>query len=88
VAGVILKALSTAAAAVEQAAEESPQMIAGACEAADDHELHTLINMVIEVGPGRCCPPVGRFRYIAWEKCPYTFSGKASALHAGKRAPG
>jgi hypothetical protein len=32
--------------------------------------------------------PIGRFRYIAWVKCPYRVAGKASALHMGKRAPG
>jgi len=31
---------------------------------------------------------IGRFRYIAWVKCPYRVGGKASALRAGKRAPG
>ena len=31
---------------------------------------------------------IGRFRYIAWVKCPYRVAGKASALRAGKRAPG
>ena len=28
---------------------------------------------------------IGRFRYIAWVKCPYRVAGKASALCAGKR---
>jgi len=31
---------------------------------------------------------IGRFRYIAWVKCPYRVASKASALRAGKRAPG
>jgi hypothetical protein len=31
---------------------------------------------------------IGRIRYIAWVKCPYRVAGKASALRAGKRAPG
>jgi len=31
---------------------------------------------------------IGRFRYIAWMKCPHGVAGKASALRAGKRAPG
>ena len=31
---------------------------------------------------------IGRFRYMAWVKCPYRVAGKASALRAGKRAPG
>jgi len=31
---------------------------------------------------------IGRFRYIAWVKCPCRFAGKASALSAGKRPPG
>ena len=31
---------------------------------------------------------IGRFRYIACVKCPYRVAGKASALRAGKRAPG
>jgi hypothetical protein len=31
---------------------------------------------------------VGRFRYIAWVKCPYRVAAKASALRAGKLAPG
>ena len=49
----MLKALSAAAAAVEQAAEESPQVLADAFNAADDDQLHTLINMVIEGGEGQ-----------------------------------
>jgi membrane-associated protease RseP (regulator of RpoE activity) len=31
---------------------------------------------------------IGRFRYIAWVKCPYRVVGKASALRAGKRVSG
>ena len=31
--------------------------------------------------------PIGRFRFIAWVKCPYRLVGKGSALRAGKRAP-
>ena len=31
---------------------------------------------------------IGRFRDIAWAKCPYRVAGKASALRAGKRASG
>ena len=31
---------------------------------------------------------IGRFRCITWVKCPYRVVGKASALHAGQRAPG
>jgi len=27
---------------------------------------------------------IGRFRYIAWVKCPYKVAGKASAFHARK----
>ena len=43
----------------------------------------TLLNgntATFEVGP------IGRFRYIAWVKCPYSVAGKALALRAGKRA--
>ena len=35
-----------------------------------------------------CVEVMGRFRYIAWVECPYRVAGKASALRAGKRAPG
>jgi len=31
---------------------------------------------------------IGRFWYVAWAKCPYRVADKASALRAGKRAPG
>ena len=30
---------------------------------------------------------VGRFRFIAWVKCPYRVAGKASALGAGSDIP-
>ena len=39
-----------------------------------DHACHVIV--------------LGRFRCVAWVKCPYRVAGKASALRAGKRAPG
>jgi hypothetical protein len=45
-----------------------------------DIEIEVEVEVEVE---GR----IGRFRYIAWVKCPYRVAGKASALRTGKRAP-
>jgi hypothetical protein len=51
-------------------------------------ETRVLIyNVADDVAIGEHCW-IGRFRHIAWVKCPYRAAGKPSALRAGKRALG
>ena len=45
-----------------------------------DIEIEVEVEVEVE---GR----IGRFRYIAWVKCPYRVAGKASALGAGSDIP-
>jgi len=78
--------------------------IDGGCNISVDKEVLTLSLKVDECKPldqgggrrgrGRRGRPhgalegIGRFRYIAWVKCPYRVAVKASAIRAGNRSPG
>ena len=58
-----------------------------ACEARTE-EVLTLPCLRPGDARGRGIEIISRFRHIAWVKCPYRVARKASALRAGKRAPG